>query len=497
MHNQFTNKTKVPTRTEVKSLIPEITKGKHTIAKMDTAVGKQVIENVTVKNPLLRDTDGFAFNTHEYNFVDFNQAEDVDGYVATTFRLTIEQCMKQGFSFTGSNPELVRRVETRLHQISRASRTTLHQIMEDLGSGLSKFCNGFLVMVREKPKKETSKFKSFKLHGKMANPIVGLFYTEPQNMKPLIVDGRIDEWEYKNVSRPVRNQIFRKEDVFHVFWNKKGDDFFGTPWILPALDDIRMLRRLEEFVQMLISKHLFPLYQYKVGTKEQPAIEFEGGTSEVKKVEAMIGDLPTQGVVFTSHRHEITAVSSDGALDIEKYIEHFDKRALSSCGLSGIDVGRGGTSNKASAGVMNQTRIDRCNRILRTLSEFFNTYIIEDLLLSMGVDDVFAEENKVKLTFPDVDTAERRSSEDHCIALFNAGAITHNELRKSCGRKPFESEDEWENVQQNTVGRIAAQLGQDTIMNQEKQKANIKQRTQPANKTDPEGKTKPKTPKND
>ncbi len=168
-----------------------------------------------------------------------------------------------------------------------------------------------------------------------------MFYVEPQYMTPKRKNGRVYEWEYENNDIGADSRSFKPESVFHVFYNRKNSDVFGTPWILPAMDDVRMLRRLEEFVQMLISKHLFPIYQYKVGTKEHPAIEFDGGTSEVQFVQSQIQDLPQQGCVFTSHRHEIIAVDSREGLDISKYIEHFESRALSSLGLSEVDLGRG------------------------------------------------------------------------------------------------------------------------------------------------------------
>lgn len=481
-------------RKEIPALIPTITKTvEKGPPKIDIMVGKEIVEGRVIKNPLWRNIDDDGYQENKYDFAEFNKAEEIDAYIATTIRLTTEQCMKQGFSLTGSDPQLAKRVEKRLHQICEASSTTMYELVEQLIQGLTKFNNAFIVYTRRAPKRMTNPFQPFKLHGKEVNPIVGMHVVEPQHMHPVKKDGRIVKWKYYNQDIPADDKEFDVNDVFHVRWNRKADEVFGTPWLLPALDDVRMLRRLQEFVQMLISKHLFPIYQYKVGTEKLPAIEFENGNSEVKQVQGMVQDLPTQGCVFTSHRHEITAIDSNGALDIHKYVEYFDQLALSSTGLSGVDVGRGETSNKATAGVMNQSRAHRCNRIQKTLTEQFNKKVINDLLLSLGLD-IFDEAYNVELKFAEVDSEEKRAHENHCVDMFNNGAITHNELRKECGRKPFSSAEEWDNTAGNTTARIGAQHGQDATINQTKEAAVIKQKVAPTNQSGT--KPKPKTSKN-
>ena len=484
-------------REEIKSLIPEVTTGteKRSLTKLDMAVGKEIVEGRIVKNPLWRGINDDGFLSQDYDFDEFNRAENVDSYIATTFRLTVEQCMKQGFSFTGEAPELVSGVERRLNQIAEASGSSIYELVEDMITGLTKFNNCFIIFTRKKPKRLSSKFQPFKLHGKKVDPIVGMHYVEPQHMYPRKRNGIVVEWKYRNESTNAVEQTFQAQDVFHARWNKKSDEEFGTPWILPALDDVRMLRRLQEFVQMLISKHLFPIYQYKVGTEKHPAMEFEGGSSEVRKVQGEVQDLPTQGCVFTGHRHEITAIESTGALDIKDYVQYFDQLALSSCGLSGVDVGRGETSNKATAGVMNEARTIRCTRVQKVLTEQLNRKIVNDLLLSMGLD-IFDPANNVEMKFAQVDVEEKRAHEKHCLEMFNGGAITHPELRQQCGNKAFSSTDEWEQIQQNTVGRISAQFGQDASINQTKEQNKLKQATTPANQTNKSGKTKPKISKN-
>jgi len=139
-------KVKAPQRDEIKPLIPTVTKTvEKAPPKLDQIVGKEVVEGRVIKNPLWRNIDDDGYQEMRYGFAEFNRAEEVDAYIATTIRLTTEQCMKQGFSLTGTDPQLAKRIEKRLHQIAEASSTTLYELVEQMIQGLTKFNNAFIV----------------------------------------------------------------------------------------------------------------------------------------------------------------------------------------------------------------------------------------------------------------------------------------------------------------------------------------------------------------
>lgn len=330
---------------KVTPLIPTITKGanRKTSVKTDLSVFSQK----TIDDPIKKNRRNYdLFFDLTYDFREFMRAEDVDGYIATTFRLTVEQCLKSGFEFVGPNTELVDTIELGIKQILHNSGSHLDEFIENIVTGATKFSNAMCVFVR-KPPTAGSPFKTYQHRGKTLQPIAGMFYVEPQHMRPFRQFGQLIYWVYYNLDTGAVRTNFDLWNVFHTKWNRKGDHMFGTPWVLPALDDVRMLRRLEEFAQMLISKHLFPLYQYKIGTEKQPAMILENGTSEVISVQSQVGELPTQGCIFTSHRHEVIAINQNASImDIKDYIQHFDRRAKSSCGLSDIDLGVGDTANR-------------------------------------------------------------------------------------------------------------------------------------------------------
>jgi len=486
-HVKFSNKESIV------SLIPTITKGANRKqSKTNAGDYKRSIEIVSQRNPLERGDSGWADLSRRvnYNFDDFSNAEDVDPYFSRTFQLTIEQCIKEGFELVGPDSELVDLIESKLNQICHQSQTNLYELMDNLIAGMARYCNSVAVLVRAEPL-PSSPFKSYVHRGKQLNPICGIFQTDPQNMTPHKKSGRIDKWLYSNKKQSYVDKEFKTYNVVHTRWNVKNGETFGTPWTLPALDDIRMLRRLEEFVQMLISKHLFPLLHYRVGTDTIPSLDEENGTSEVALVRAKVQDLPSEGVIVSSHRHEIVAVNqSQSIMEIGSYLEHFDQRARTGCGLSDIDIGKGGTANRNTAQTLNATRVDRCIRIQRKLEADLHDQLILPLLLSLGKDP-WAPENQVTFSFRPIDTEEARARDNHEMGIFNVGIGTHDEARRAMRRRPFTEQAEWDNTVGNTVQRIAAEQGAQAAKKQAAAKAAVTSATQPSNQHG-ESTTKPK-----
>ena len=486
---------------KVAPVIPRITPGANGPKSTTQKISSIQLAKKAIPDPTKNSTGHDIFTTDKsYDFEEFLRAEDVDSYMSTTFRLTIDQCLKEGFELTGPNTKLVGQLESNLLHIMESSTVSLDEFVRDLVTGVTKFSNAMAIIVRRKPL-VNSPFKRYTRRGRSLNPIAGLFYVEPQHMAPVIEKGRIVKWRFNKdntfgYTSYGAYKEFPASDVFHAKFNRKGSHVFGTPWTLPALEDIRLLRRLEEYSQMLVTRHLFPLYHYKLGTERNPAQVSEEGYSEVDKAKNTIGDIPSQGVIFSSERVEIIAIDHHSSVsDLEKDIQHYDKRALTSAGLSDIDVGRGGTSNRGTATVLNKTRTDRCTSIQGVIASAFFDQILHGMILELGLNP-YDPKNKVRLNFATSDTDERRSKEMHTLQLFQNGLITHDEARQELGRKAFTSPSEWENVYQNTIGLIGAEQGEQVAAKaqEQKDKALTSNSTSPENQTGK--KVKPSTPKN-
>ncbi|RMG43029.1 MAG: hypothetical protein D6732_00520 [Methanobacteriota archaeon] len=281
----------------------------------------------------------------QYDLAEISRAADIEPYIAQSIRKHREQILKEGYLIVSADDEARSYIERRLFEIALATGIPTAMWIREGITNLVQFHTAVLVLKRTIAK---STGKPIRLHGKTLAPIAGIF---PAN--PCYIEVEINEYGqprkyYQNTGSTNKRKEFAAEDVVFITIDKKTNTTFGTPYILPVLDDVRALRRIEELAGLLIEKEVFPLYHYKVGTEDRPAMVYDDGSNEVDQVAATVDALSPSGVIVTSERHEVKLVSREGSsLDIAPYLDYFEKRVLAGLRLSELDLGRGGTANRA------------------------------------------------------------------------------------------------------------------------------------------------------
>ena len=130
----------------------------------------------------------------------------------------------------------------------------------------------------------------------------------------------------------------------------------GTPPLEPVKDDILALRRIEESIETLIYKSLFPIIHVKVGTDKNPAKKFPDGTSEVDIATQHLRHIEDDGGIVTDQKVEIKAIGAESlALRVEGYLGHFKERVFIGLGMSGIDFGIGDSTGRATGEVLSES----------------------------------------------------------------------------------------------------------------------------------------------
>jgi hypothetical protein len=272
-----------------------------------------------------------------------------------------------------------------------------------------------------------------------------MFVADSTTMK-VVVDkyGTPKGWKQETpngAESEIQTRIFKPEDVIHISLDKKTGYTFGTPYILPVLDDVRALRKLEELTVMLASKEAFPLYHYKVGTEQKPATLYQDGTSEVEAANSQVSSLPEQGFIVTSERHTIELVSKrEAALDIVPFLQYFEQRVLAGLRLSNIDLGRGESSSKSSAGTMGKNMQDSAKDYQQVISDILSNTLLMYLLLEGNFD--ILPDNLAKFLFPMIDREELRAHQTHGLNLYLSDSITLDEFRKEYLTKKELSQEE-------------------------------------------------------
>lgn len=390
----------------------------------------------------------------QHDLVEIAKALDTESYFARAVQRHRELILKNGFRIVGRDPERVRYVKRRLWEISMTTEQSTDDMFREIITNLVTFSNHFIIQKRDELRSSGSRFK---WKGKITLPTSGLYNADATTMSvKQTATGLPARWRQRahngsllsgiNKRGAKNEKFFDHRDVIHITLDKRTGWIFGTPYIIPVLDDIRLLRRLEELVDIIAHKHAFPLFIAKVGSDQNPAgdVDRDGQIiSEVTLFREEIEDMEFEGGLVTTERHSVEMIGAEGvALDLDPYLEHIEKRVLGGIRLSEIDLGRGDSANRNTAQTITQTLIDACTEIQRVVEDAINWKLFFFLLMEGGfnVRGDRLEDDMVYLDFPPIDTEERRSQENHNMALYQGHVIDEDEARLRMGMDPVQDE---------------------------------------------------------
>jgi hypothetical protein len=369
-----------------------------------------------------------SFNPSEYNLAEVGRISDVDSYVARSFEKKLALMFKEHWNFTGKNPRTLEYIRARFAQIATATSLPTSELFRRIGDGLVRKSNAFVVKVRN-VKSSGGRVRTVFGTRKQLKPVAGYFVPPAETFEFSMTGNHVAGWQQ---SMPYgQTKFFSKDNVSHFAYNKKDGFIFGTPTLVPVIDDVRALRKIEENIELLIYQHLFPLFQWTVGTKEAPATTAENGEKEVDIVRREIQYLPTEGGIVTTERHEIKAIGAEGrAIRAEGYLTHFKRRVFSGLDMSPIDFGESDSSNRSTSEQLSQNLIDRIKDFQRVMEGFVNELLIKELLLESNFNfNVLDEENVVRFKFREIDIDLQIRKDNHYADLFEKNVIGLNEAR--------------------------------------------------------------------
>jgi SPP1 gp7 family putative phage head morphogenesis protein len=398
------------------------------------------VKNTTLGYKSVRRKVDEGFEEVEYDLYEILHAEDIEAYFRQANLKKRTLFFKEGWDLVGSNEQTVTYINKRLRQIAEATNISTHQLLVDIVDDLIKFSNAFLYLIRDDTKSGGTTVDGRK-------PIAGIFVLPTETVQ-VKTDKKGQITGYRQKMPDGTKKSYSVSDIIHFAIDRKKGYTIGTPRVLPVLDDIRSLRRLEENIEILVHKDLFPIYLYRVGTETRPCKTLPDGRTEVDLVRSEIENLPPEGIFVVPERHDIVATGAEGrALRAEPYVEHFKKRVLAGLGMSGIDVGESQGSSKSSAEVVSQALVDEVKGLQDLFEDMFNSQLVRALLLESTFDfDTLDVDNDVSLEFKEIDLTTQTLIENHYVQLFTQHGINHKELRVALGRQIVEADDEdwWE-----------------------------------------------------
>ena len=374
----------------------------------------------------------------EFNLLEHAAVYDAEPLVRKAITRQLNLWFKQGFNFIGEDQALVDYIRKRFKSIAYVTGQPTLELFRMIVTSLLKYSNAFIIKVRD------ANLSTGIAHDGMA-PVAGYFCVSPLNMFPKYRNGKLEMW-IRFLKDGTRFWEFDPRDVIHLTLDREPDFLFGKPRLLGVIEDVAALRRIEENVEVLISKFLFPVYQLSVGTPEAPCKYYGDGSSEIDMAKVMVQNMEAEGMLITSERFKLEIVGARSeALDIQHYLTHFKNRLYAGLGVSAVDMGEGDTANRATADNISQNLKDLVVEDQLGFAAQIQQRMFGDLFLEhpqkISALNAF---DQVKMRFAHVDLDNLIKHESHMIQLWNNDLVTQNEARQQIGRDVFTDDDRLE-----------------------------------------------------
>ena len=437
------------------------------------------------------------FEPSPYNFDRIIQAIDTDSYVKQAMAKYQDLFWKEGWQIVGENPEAVAYLYQRIDYMEMAMRRPFLDFLIDLSDQLFKFSNVFVVKARA----DLAEYfpKALAPVG-AAQPVVG-YYLIPTEQARILRDKHNKPKAYLQRTNPMtyaptdRDPKWPAESVIHLFFDRKPGRIFGTPFLANVLDDVVALRQIEEDIQNLVHRELFPLYKYRIGTADQPA-----EPEEIDQAAVEIENLRAEGGLILPFRHDVEVIGSqNAALDASNYLNHFKERVAVGLGVAPHHLGMSmGGGNRSASERLDTALYDKIKHFQKQFAEMIRLNVFNEILFEGGFDPLVnpndsSMSDRCYFKFNEIDVDTQVKKETHIIQKYVNSLITLEEARMKIGEDPqVDKEDLFMSAQgqvQIDVGAAQAdaqaklQTSKDVVKDGDKQTSAPKgQRNMPSNR---------------
>lgn len=379
---------------------------------------------------------GGDFEDNPVDLAEIQRAYHTDSYIRRAVDKYTGLMLKNGWDFNGKNEAAVEYVWTRLKLMAEGTSKSIDTLFSQLAFDYVLFGNAYLVKARAKGSQSGA--TGVNAVGYTGNqPISGYFVLAAHTMTV----SRDDVGTILSYQQDVGGGsavTYKKEDIIHFTYRQPTGRAYGVPMIFNVLDDVKILRQLEENVARLVYRNLFPLYMYQVGL-DKPG--FEATDEEIDEIREQIRDMPMDGGIVVPERHNIKVVGAEGnAIDANPYLLYYRQRVFTGLGVSDTVMGVGGTANRSTSDNQAADLFDGVKEFQRLFAEQFQFGIVNELLFEGGFDPILNIDDEVNFFFEEIELDAKTKKENHITQLFTSNVITHEEMRQMMGLDPVTDE---------------------------------------------------------
>jgi hypothetical protein len=362
-----------------------------------------------------------------YDYESIRRLLNIESYFSRICWKYVEQIWSRGWDIVSKTPTISAYIKKRLAQIAYVSDYTTHELLVDTAIQLVAYSNVYIKKIR---KLESSGGAAYYIGGKKILPIAALVVLDTPSVRalrnefgiPVVYQQRVREQTpsgYVDIYEDISPQ-----DIIHITFHRDAGFSEGTPMVIPVIDDIAALRRLEETAEIIAFQASIPIYHFKAGTEKSPA-----GAPEVDDLESRVSEMLAHGALITNERMTAAVIQAEAEItSILEFIQYYKGRVLMGLGTSGVMVGESSTSNRDTSLVLTNEMHQVTRMMQRAIKEAFDHRIFTDLLLEGSVD-IFDSRYTAQLYIPEIDVDAQRAHQDHGLLLYQGGAIGETELR--------------------------------------------------------------------
>jgi hypothetical protein len=331
--------------------------------------------------------------------------------------------MKSGYQITSTNEDAVTYLKQRLRAMEFGTGIPFDVLMNGVAQDLVTYSNAFLV--KSRVDKIANGLQAKGIYD--TKPVGGYFRMDPTTVTiKRASDGTINGYQQEVGSS---QKSYKASDVVHIYIDKDAGNAFGTPRISTALEDVKILRKIEGNTLSLLYRFALPLYQMKIGLPQE---NFMATDKEIREAQTQVEKMPMDGIIITNERTAFEEIGAKNtAIDMTPYLNYYEKRVFSALNVSETMMGRGGAKQDADS--MEQQIHDQVKFYQHMIEIFMETLVFNELLLEGGYNPVFNEEDRVNFVFNEISLDTRIKLENHIMTQYQGNMLTFDEARRQIG----------------------------------------------------------------
>lgn len=370
-----------------------------------------------------------TFEPSEYDLEVIDAAASRDGIIRQAFSKLQQLMFKEGWFLSSRNERALDYIYRRLDIISEATGITTQALFSEIAYNLVRYHNAFVAKARTD---DALAPVGFKLTPVLANKVVGGYFVTPTTTIEIARDANGEVLKYRqSVSWGAQPKEFSPQDMIHFYVDRPTGRAWGEPFILPVLDDIRLLREVEDNVARMQHRFLDALYDITINGEVQG---LEALREEIALIQEQLRNLQEHGVLIKPSRYTLDVKGAEGkVLDIEWFLIYLRNRVFLGIGIPALVFGIPETANRSTAEYMMSQVFDRVKHYQKTMAEFVQRFIFYELLLEAGFDPILNPDDRVTLEFNEIDFDAQIKRENHVAFKWDHAMITWPEMRRKIG----------------------------------------------------------------